>query len=747
MANGLLAKNGIIVTGSVEVQNAVTASAFSGNGSALTNTPQTDISALNTFTSSIQSEVNTLTAATSSYITESVSISHLATTSSVDVLTAATSSYLTSIPNTYLNTDVFTTETISKNFSYTSSLNVAEITSSVESVIMDYRLTNLNNGSRAGTFIYTHNGTDLNYVDISVEGVGVGNNPILSATLTGSIVSLDIENAAGFNFSGFAKKFGKLGSAVPIPDPNASYLLDDYPGAVAAYSLRALRDPNVEYTGSCVRVREDGSNTELDIGFGINGNLNTTTLASHCGSNNGYVTKWYDQSGNGRDATQTTSGLQPQIYNGTSAITTNNKPTIKFDSSILNGPGLDIPDITLNLSDFTAFVVSKFSSTSHREGKIIIFNADGTSADYRYNQFAISRPDFWISTPTVKASQNGLSHTVSLNDQRINVINGTNGYINGVSIGTFNTPGNNSNITGINHFIGGDIGRDRGLDGDIQEYILYNIESSNRTDIETNINNHYSIYNAGLLANYPGATAAYSIRRLTTTFTSSMNIRRASDNAEQVIGFTSAGDLDTGSIETFCAGTECYVGTWYDQSGNGNDAAQTNASHQPQIYNGTSIITEGGKAALQFDQQLHFDLSVVSSSQPLSISTVYKNPDTSVNAKYTTLFSGGGSYFAGTLSNSLNFGTPLNHTRNDGLYMNLFLSVNGVNSKIIKNTILDASGDAGLNDLQMILLGGQGSYNTYVDTMQEFIVWSSDQSGSGNMPGIETDINSYFNIY
>ena len=36
MANSLLAKNGIIVTGSIEVQNAITASAFSGDGSALT---------------------------------------------------------------------------------------------------------------------------------------------------------------------------------------------------------------------------------------------------------------------------------------------------------------------------------------------------------------------------------------------------------------------------------------------------------------------------------------------------------------------------------------------------------------------------------------------------------------------------------------------------------------------------------------------------------------------------------------
>jgi hypothetical protein len=82
MSNGLLAKNGIIVTGSIEVQNAVTASAFSGDGSALTGVA-TDISSLNTFTSSIQSEVDTLTAATSSYITEIISTSSLLTTASV----------------------------------------------------------------------------------------------------------------------------------------------------------------------------------------------------------------------------------------------------------------------------------------------------------------------------------------------------------------------------------------------------------------------------------------------------------------------------------------------------------------------------------------------------------------------------------------------------------------------------------------------------------------------------------------
>jgi len=63
-------------------------------------TESTDISSLNTFTGSIQTEINNLTAATSSYITESTDISSLNTFTSsiqteVDSLTAATSSYLT----------------------------------------------------------------------------------------------------------------------------------------------------------------------------------------------------------------------------------------------------------------------------------------------------------------------------------------------------------------------------------------------------------------------------------------------------------------------------------------------------------------------------------------------------------------------------------------------------------------------------------------------------------------------------
>ena len=91
-----------------------------------------------------------------------------------------------------------------------------------------------------------------------------------------------------------------------------SLLLDLYPNASVAYSLRRLR---TAYTGNCIRVRRSNDNTEQDIGF-VNNVLDTASLLSFVGANNGFVTVWYDQSGNANNATQITALQQPQIVAG-----------------------------------------------------------------------------------------------------------------------------------------------------------------------------------------------------------------------------------------------------------------------------------------------------------------------------------------------------------------------------------------------------------------------------------------------
>jgi len=104
----------------------------------------------------------------------------------------------------------------------------------------------------------------------------------------------------------------------------------------------------------------------------------------------------------------------------------------------------------------------------------------------------------------------------------------------------------------------------------------------------------------GLLDTYSGAAAAYSLRQLSSTYTgNAIKVRRSSDNAEQDIAFVN-NELDTASLESFSSGTDAFVTTWYDQSGNSVDITQTNASKQPKIVLSGSTITESGKPSVFF---------------------------------------------------------------------------------------------------------------------------------------------------
>ena len=112
-----------------------------------------------------------------------------------------------------------------------------------------------------------------------------------------------------------------------------SYLLDDYSGAAAAYSLRLLSST---YTGDAINVWNGTS--YADIGFDGSGELDTTALAAHCGSNDGFIRYWYDQSGNSNDAAQTATGSMPKIYDGTTGVTlnSNSKPAVYFQDNVSN---------------------------------------------------------------------------------------------------------------------------------------------------------------------------------------------------------------------------------------------------------------------------------------------------------------------------------------------------------------------------------------------------------------------------
>ena len=83
---------------------------------------------------------------------------------------------------------------------------------------------------------------------------------------------------------------------------------------------------------------------------------------------------------------------------------------------------------------------------------------------------------------------------------------------------------------------------------------------------------------------FPGSPAAiYSTRKVVSAYAgAALNVRRKSDNATQDIGFVGA-NFDMASAGSFCSGTSCFVTKWYDQSGAGCDASQSNTTEQPML--------------------------------------------------------------------------------------------------------------------------------------------------------------------
>ena len=255
----------------------------------------------------------------------------------------------------------------------------------------------------------------------------------------------------------------------------SDFLLDAYPNAAAAYSLRKLR---TAYTGSAIRVRRSSDNTETDIGFSGE-NLDTTTLTSFCSGTNGFVTTWYDQSGSGLNITQATAVNQPQIVSAGSIITENSKPILRFNTQFLSlsttitpasswslfGVGKKNGSGTLTYLGGTTTLNS--SLVGFTDGSIYLLGVsnyisvnDGGSFDYRVNSgFVVSGVASSIYRNNTLLSTSSTSSAPSQNF---------------LYIGKYGTFSDNSSIS---------------------EVILYQSNQlSNNSGINSNINNYYAIY-------------------------------------------------------------------------------------------------------------------------------------------------------------------------------------------------------------------------------------------------------------
>jgi hypothetical protein len=259
---------------------------------------------------------------------------------------------------------------------------------------------------------------------------------------------------------------------------------------------------------------------------------------------------------------------------------------------------------------------------------------------------------------------------------------------------------------------------------------------------------------SGLLADYPGAAAAYSLRLLDTNYTgSAIRVRRASDNAEQDIGFDSNGDLDTTALATFCSGTDGFVKVWYCQSGNGNDAEQTTTGSQPKIYDSSSgylgHIDTLGSSLMNMSYTLPAEFSVYHVGATLDLN------DTCLLLTQRDVGLTGRVFFYLSRTN----GSLLNSIQVDGVFnaftgtpdtnehLNVFRRYNsevvtrfdGVGGTAVASTVAPFAVNA---DLFAGLTMGQP--NIRRQTIKELIVYPD---GNTNDTGIETNINDYYSIF
>ena len=263
-------------------------------------------------------------------------------------------------------------------------------------------------------------------------------------------------------------------------------LLDDYSGAAAAYSLRLLRSA---YTGNAIRVRRASDNTEQDIGF-VDNELDTSALTTFCSGTNGFVMTWYDQSGNGRDATQTTAANQPQIVSSGSVINVNSKPSLQFDGSgdIMKFIGSGTS------SSNTLFVLSKCNNLASTYQTITSIGDIRPSSAFCYMYFNPSNADKRVIYSDSTVSQDG-SRTTNQELVAIDAVSSNiSMFVNNSSVSLTNS--SRTLTTNLNNLqIGNDTQYNDHFNGNIQEIILYTTsQTSNVSGINSNINDFYSIY-------------------------------------------------------------------------------------------------------------------------------------------------------------------------------------------------------------------------------------------------------------
>ena len=525
-------------------------------------------------------------------------------------------------------------------------------------------------------------------------------------------------------------------------------------GAEAAYSTRRLNG-NVT---DCMVIRRASDSTTTTIGF-VDGDIDEAAIETFCTGTTCTVYQWLDQSGNGNTATAAASGNEPTIYTGGALVKQDGRVALDFDGT---DDYIKTSDYIVELSQNAASVFAVSQSDALSANQYLL--SEGDSSDPYSSQFilggggTLNENILWVNATEFGTMQTG--KRLSGFDYNQTTFQA---YLDGNTSGSAAAATVNTE-TSLYSYIGTRAdGTTAFFNGKLQELITYKTnKSSVRTDIEENIGDYFT-QNTPLLDTYSGAAAAYSLRRLSSSYVgSAVEVYNGSSYAD--IGFDVFGELNTVALAAHCGSNDGFIRTWYDQGTNGNDATQSTTANMPKIYDGTTgVITENGKPAVEFDGSNDFLQDAVSivSDYPFSLIDV-ATPD--------TLHQGTVSGIVSTASSTIMFANVYNSsdnnenqiwTRNltlfrDGPVMSvgqqdlnfLYWSSDTVSAIHVNgSTAYSPVGTTDFPTVNNLSIGSlrDGTPGQYFDGKIQEVVWyASDQSA--NRAGIESNIATFYDI-
>ena len=260
-----------------------------------------------------------------------------------------------------------------------------------------------------------------------------------------------------------------------------------------------------------------------------------------------------------------------------------------------------------------------------------------------------------------------------------------------------------------------------------------------------------------LLDTHPNSAMAFSVRKIDKHYAGyCFVVREAAGNTEAFIGFDSSGDLDTAAISAHCGAANGYVRTWFDQSGNNNDASQSTAASQPQIYNGSATLTQNGKAVVNFHSAKFLEVTTCKVAKAIGGFTFLVGGSGDGTNGFVMLASDDYLTSAGVSSNG-NPGATLLNTSADSFHINgaAITSADGEGGPPSQDQLYDGMSRQGICRISnhKNTTAVQRSYQLNEQTLsayaslqlQELITWHGSKSSTA--AAIESNINTYFSVH